>query len=119
MAHWIIEDNGFAGSIYECSECRESWSDLFKLPDGEYISYHEHCPNCNAPINDDADEYICNHVMRNATKEENEIVNKYIDSISHTIIPLNIDEIEAVINIREDKVYCTFVDGYKIMVTKE
>lgn len=57
--------------------------------------------------------------MREATKEERESVDNYIDSISHAVIPLNIDEIEAVINIRADKTYCTFVDGYKIVVTKE
>lgn len=51
-AHWIIEDHGFGGSYYRCSECGESWCDLF-----HNISMEERCPNCDALINDDEEEY--------------------------------------------------------------
>ena len=53
MAHWIIEDHGFGGQYYRCSECRESWCDIFKD-----VSREEKCPNCGATINEDETEYI-------------------------------------------------------------
>lgn len=53
MAHWIIEDHGFGGQYYKCSECRESWCDIF-----HNISMEENCPNCGAPINEDETEYV-------------------------------------------------------------
>ena len=53
MAHWIIEDHGFGGQYYRCSECRESWCDIFKD-----VSMEEKCPNCGASINEDETEHI-------------------------------------------------------------
>lgn len=56
MAHWIIEDHGFGGQIYTCSECRESWNDIYSN-----VSMDETCPNCGALINEDETEYIENN----------------------------------------------------------
>lgn len=53
MAHWIIEDHGFGGQYYRCSECRESWCDIF-----QDVSMEFRCPNCGATINEDETEYI-------------------------------------------------------------
>jgi len=53
MAHWIIEDYGFGGQIYRCSNCRESWNDLYYD-----IILKDSCPACGEPINEDEDEYI-------------------------------------------------------------
>lgn len=53
MAHWIIEDHGFGGQIYMCSECRESWNDIYSD-----VSMEEKCPNCGAPINEDETKYV-------------------------------------------------------------
>lgn len=53
MAHWIIEDHGFGGTLYRCSECRESWNDIF-----QDVSMECRCPNCGSPINDDETEYV-------------------------------------------------------------
>ena len=53
MAHWIIEDKGFGGTIYQCSNCGELWNDLFQ----DYGSL-ECCPFCGEPIDRDKDEYI-------------------------------------------------------------
>lgn len=55
MAHWIIEDHGFGGQTYICSECRESWNDIYSN-----VSMEETCPNCGALINEDETEYIEN-----------------------------------------------------------
>lgn len=51
MAHWIIEDQGFVGTYYTCSECGEYFWDIFELPD---IS---ECPKCHAKMDKD-NEYI-------------------------------------------------------------
>lgn len=52
MAHWIIEDKGFGGVIYRCSNCRESWDDYYcKFP-------KDFCAWCGEPIDEDAEEYI-------------------------------------------------------------
>lgn len=53
MAHWIIEDHGFGGQIYRCSNCREAWNDLY------YDDIlRDSCPACGEFINEDEDEYI-------------------------------------------------------------
>ena len=53
MAHWIIEDKGFGGTLYRCSECRECWCDIF-----ENVSMKDECPKCGAPMDEDKTEYI-------------------------------------------------------------
>lgn len=53
MAHWIIDDRGFGGVWYKCSNCRESWNDIF-----DDVSMEETCPHCGEPIDDDETEYI-------------------------------------------------------------
>ena len=53
MAHWIIEDKGFGGTVYMCSECRHSWNDIYSD-----ISDKEHCPICKSTMDRDQDEYI-------------------------------------------------------------
>ena len=69
MAHWIIEDHGFGGQTYTCSECRESWNDIYSN-----VSMEETCPKCGALINEDETEYIeyprtyIGHPYHNASK---------------------------------------------------
>ena len=53
-----------------------------------------------------------------ATVEERTSVNNYIKSISHELITLDVEEIENVLNIREDGKYCRFTDKYLITVTR-
>ncbi|MBR5796379.1 MAG: hypothetical protein IKY26_09565 [Erysipelotrichaceae bacterium] len=53
MAHWIIEDNGFGGQTYRCSNCREAWNDLY-----DDISREDVCPECGESIDEDNTEYI-------------------------------------------------------------
>ena len=60
MAHWIIEDHGFGGQYYRCSDCGESWCDIYDDVCGE-----EKCPNCGAPINEDETEYLDNKKQAN------------------------------------------------------
>ena len=50
MAHWIIEDRGFAGSYYKCSNCKSTFNDL-------YHDVDDYCPNCGDTINEDENEY--------------------------------------------------------------
>lgn len=52
MAHWIIEDKGFGGVVYRCSNCREAWDDYYsKFP-------KNYCRCCGEEIDEDANEYI-------------------------------------------------------------
>ena len=52
MAHWIIEDKGFGGVVYTCSNCRETWNDYYsKFP-------KDYCCWCGENIDEDANEYI-------------------------------------------------------------
>lgn len=53
MAHWIIDDHGFGGRFYRCSECGSHWCDIYNDHLGE-----DNCPNCGAPIDEDDNEYI-------------------------------------------------------------
>ena len=53
MAHWIIEDYGFGGQIYRCSNCRNAWNDLYY---DDILK--DNCPECGEPIDEDANEYV-------------------------------------------------------------
>ena len=53
MAHWIIDDHGFGGQFYKCSECGDSWCDIYN----DHLS-EDNCPSCGAPIDEDETEYI-------------------------------------------------------------
>lgn len=48
MAHWIIDDHGFGGQYYQCSECGTTF----------YYAPDDICPHCGAEINDDENEYV-------------------------------------------------------------
>ena len=52
MAHWIIDDHGFGGSYYVCSNCNQGYWDIL-----DDIN-HESCPNCNSPMDEDATVYM-------------------------------------------------------------
>lgn len=54
MAHWIIDDWGFGGSYYKCSECGEIFWDILDDVDSEK------CPSCGSPIDEDANVYMRN-----------------------------------------------------------
>lgn len=72
MAHWIIEDHGFGGQYYRCSECGESWCDIYDDVCGE-----EKCPNCGAPINEDETEYLEKSEKKEFTRN---FMGKWIES---------------------------------------
>lgn len=55
MAHWIIDDHGFGGQYYKCSECGAGFWDIFDDVCGE-----EACPKCKSPINEDENVYTEN-----------------------------------------------------------
>lgn len=55
MAHWIIDDRGFGGTFYRCSECRESWWDIL-----DHVDLDDHCPNCGSIMNEDDTVYMRN-----------------------------------------------------------
>ena len=57
MAHWIIDDKGFAGTYYTCSDCGQTYWDIV-----DDVSINEHCPSCNALIEENeqtSKEVIC------------------------------------------------------------
>ncbi len=52
MAYWIVEDHGFCGLYYRCSNCRNVWIDTYEdIPKGT-------CPRCGCIINEDKTKYI-------------------------------------------------------------
>lgn len=51
MAHWIIEDKGFGGVVYKCSNCGESWNDYYNKFSKDV------CENCGSSMNDE-NEYV-------------------------------------------------------------
>lgn len=55
MAHWIIEDYGFGGQVYRCSNCRTSWNDLYYSD-----ILKDNCPECGEFIDEDENEYVDN-----------------------------------------------------------
>ena len=52
MAHWIIDDRGFGGVTYTCSNCWDIWCDLF---DDHSL---DHCDTCGEPIDEEASVYV-------------------------------------------------------------
>ena len=52
MTHWIIEDKGFGGVAYTCSNCREVWNDYYSRFPKDY------CAWCGEDVDEDANEYI-------------------------------------------------------------
>lgn len=55
MAHWIIDDHGFGGMFYICSECGASYCNIF-----EDVGCEDECPNCDSPMDEDANVYMKN-----------------------------------------------------------
>lgn len=53
MAHWIIDDQGFGGCYYRCSDCGANFNDIC-----HDVSSIGPCPSCGAPIDTDENEYI-------------------------------------------------------------
>lgn len=52
MAYWIVEDHGFCGQHYRCSNCRNVWIDTYEdIPENA-------CPKCGRPINQNKTKYI-------------------------------------------------------------
>lgn len=54
MAHWIVDDHGFGGVYYRCSDCKEMWCDIYS----NVSTSNETCPNCGASMNEDATVYV-------------------------------------------------------------
>ena len=52
MAHYIIDDRGFGGTWYKCSNCGESFWDIL-----EHVDLYE-CPACGEEIDPDENEYV-------------------------------------------------------------
>lgn len=53
MAHWIIDDWGFAGTYYTCSACGKRYWDIL-----DDISGISPCPCCKSPIDEDENVYM-------------------------------------------------------------
>lgn len=75
MAHLIIEDKGFGGTIYGCSHCGRHWNDLFDDVSKLNVDCIV-CPNCGEPINEDETEYL-----DNKPKEKKKEISITVDSL--------------------------------------
>lgn len=51
MAHWIIEDKGFGGSEFQCSNCGDLWNDIFHSGVGCW----KKCPSCGEEMDERSD----------------------------------------------------------------
>lgn len=60
MAHWIIEDKGFGGLVFQCSNCGASWNDIFHSG----IGCWDKCPNCHEDM-DEEREYVEKKLVEN------------------------------------------------------
>lgn len=54
MAHWKIDDHGFGGMYYTCSDCGASFWDILDRFDTDT------CPKCGMPMDEDGVEYFRN-----------------------------------------------------------
>lgn len=74
MAHWIIDDRGFGGCWYECSNCGRSWNNIFENP-----GMWNECHGCGEKMDEDETQYIennkqsINQVMTQAIKTVREL----------------------------------------------
>lgn len=71
MAHWIIEDKGFGGQVFQCSNCGDLWNDIFHSEVGCW----DKCPSCGEEM-DEEREYV----------EENPL-KKIADAVGKIQIP--------------------------------
>jgi DNA-directed RNA polymerase subunit RPC12/RpoP len=55
MAHWIIDDHGFGGTYYTCSECGEIYWDILDHGCGG-----DTCIRCGSPMDEDETVYMKN-----------------------------------------------------------
>lgn len=96
MAHWIIEDHGFGGQFYRCSECRKSWCDIF-----QDVSMEDNCPNCGVAIDEDETEYrrlVIPHIPIVSTQKECSIVRLH-DEMDGKLVQLSGYKIEQLVEL--------------------
>lgn len=74
MAHWIIEDKGFGGQLFECSNCGDVWNDIFHSEVGCW----DVCPSCGEEMD-----------------EEREYVKKKLDKLKEHISKLGVSASKA------------------------
>lgn len=55
MAYWIVDDHGFGGMYYRCSECGACHWDIL---DDDFD--REQCSNCNTAMDEEATVYMKN-----------------------------------------------------------
>lgn len=81
MAHWIVDDRGFGGVFYICSECRESWCDIYS----DVSSSNEKCPSCGVVMNEDETVYVevkkkrlsFPDIFSGYTREKSDLIQRY------------------------------------------
>lgn len=100
-AHWIIEDHGFGGSNYRCSNCHDSWNDIY-----EDVSGNEYCPSCKVKIDQDATEYI----------DETKSKNPLLELIEQVEIGTYHPPVFFTYNKAEAKLAAEWFGGMQIMV---
>jgi hypothetical protein len=106
MAHWIIDDHGFGGTYYTCSECGEVFIDIFEDVCGE-----DKCPHCGSVINDEENEYYKNG--RKETESENKkcSLNKCIQSMN---LLRETEYLKRIRDVEEKLHKLEYLSGYKL-----
>lgn len=83
MAYWIIEFKGFGGTSYMCSNCRNSWNDIY-----HDISSFNCCPSCHELIRKEQNESI----EKSKTKKEEKILFPFQYMEQYFLGELSFDE---------------------------
>jgi DNA-directed RNA polymerase subunit RPC12/RpoP len=77
MSYWIIEDHGFGGTTYRCSDCGDCWNDIF----ADY-SMGNSCPNCGARINEDA-VYKESPTEKKSNSWDHDLLKKFVEYLKN------------------------------------
>ena len=102
MAHWIVDDHGFGGVYYRCSECGESWCNIYS----DVSSGDKTCPNCGAAMDEDETEYIeekkkgfrFSDIFSGYTRKKSDLI-RYYDEKNTTLRQLTGYDIEKLIEL--------------------
>lgn len=92
MAHWIIEDKGFGGQVFQCSNCGESWNDIFHSGVGCW----DKCPSCGEEMEEEK-EYMEEKLVENPLKKISDAVGKL------QIPPLHINWVKEEVKVARER----------------
>lgn len=113
MAHWIVADKGFGGVYYTCSNCKESWWDIYE----QGMSTWEKCPNCGEELEEDHEEYVEESPLDKLKKAVSNITNVNIYK-SYGYLEGKVTTLEKLTGMTLDDILAKFAAGYVLVPTR-